>query len=209
MNTPEKWKIAFDLDGTLVDNSTVIRNYVSTALKCEPELWPCETYHGLEKSWPLGHRSKASKLLFDAFQKGEGGVYTDAPPFPYAAQVVNRMNDEGLFGGYITRRPGDERVIKQTVQWLDKHDFPRPERIKFHDGTPDKSAGMCVFHCETIVEDNPLEAARLTSLGYRVILFDQVYNRDLPFHLERFNNWLEFPNLYHRVYEEVTIEEYL
>lgn len=176
--------VVLDIDGVLADSYTPLKEYVCRELGISPDevedkdAWDFYTY------FPEHHQKQAQQLIDKAFWKNEAQVYTNSLPLEGAQRIARLLP----VVGYVTRRP--ETAFKDTLAWLDEHDFPKqPLLLASEDYS--KATLIWLLGSNTIIEDSPKEAVALADQGVNVILMDARYNREVAEHpnIRRVENW--------------------
>lgn len=173
--------IGVDIDAVCADHNEEFRKYVAADLGVTPEdLGDVEDWH--YNSWGLD-REDFLRIHPDAVRRG---LFRDMKPMPNVANTLRELNDAGAHIRIITHRlyvkGNHEPAVVQTGQWLEKNNIPYNDLCMIED--------KYAVDADIYIDDSPTNINNLRSMtGKPVVIFDQVYNRDLPG--PRISNWSE------------------
>ncbi|QAY80160.1 hypothetical protein [Sphingosinicella sp. BN140058] len=172
-------KVALDLDNTLIATVEGARLAMARDHGLEPsEIIDTNIYFD-----PFTHHDEhlAAKLRPDFAFWDREDVLLGAPLLPGAHAAAWRLEQAGLLGCYITRRP--PAVARITLRYREHHGLP-PRPIE-HVGTSDgasyydtcKSTICSRYGISHVIDDHVKEAELLHSAGIEVILVDAPIGR--------------------------------
>lgn len=122
--------------------------------------------------------------------------YGEAEIVEYAKEIIEKLkNQHQLY--FVTAR---SEILKEvTVEWLNAKGFSDIEIYLL--GSDYKINKAKELECHIFIEDNPSNAAQLAEEGFKVILIDNNYNKNIEHkNITRVNNWKDIENI---------IEEYI
>lgn len=114
--------------------------------------------------------------------------YTNCPPYPDAAETLQRLEEEGHEIYYITARPKEHG--KRTMEWMIQTGFPvREDRFYYGMNDEDKVHIIHELELDYYFDDKPAVLETLSGRPLNVFVKNQSYNRYL--NIPRINNWSE------------------
>jgi 5'(3')-deoxyribonucleotidase len=163
--------LGVDLDGVCGDYSGALRQVVAAEKDIDIEALPPQaSWDFLE--WELGPGE------FEEMHRKavlEHRIFRSMPPMPGAADALWRLSDAGVWIRIITHRIygnwGHAVAVGDTVAWLDSVGIPYRD-LCFLGAKPQVEA-------DCYIDDAPHNVDALRDSGAYVIVFDQLYNRDL------------------------------
>lgn len=117
-------------------------------------------------------------------------VMLQAKPYEYVTEAVNRLRAIGYSISVVTDQ-ATEDLLRDTVKWLKIH------KIKYDQlyCTAEKEK----VNCDIYIEDKPSTIENIIKSGKKVIVFDHIYNRELPADIKnkvvRVKNWGEIVDI--------------
>jgi len=117
-------------------------------------------------------------------------VMVKAPTYDYVQEAISRLRAIGYDINIVTDQATDD-LLKDTVKWLKIH------KIKYDQMycTSEKEK----VDCDIYIEDKPSTIENIIKSGKKVIVFDHIYNRDLPNDIKdkiiRVKNWREIVDI--------------
>ena len=174
--------LGLDLDGVCGDYTQIMRNLLAEKRGVELESLT------LDVSWNYPEWGFSDPDEFKEFHKfavEEKNIFASMPAMKGVSKALWELSDARVWIRIITHRLfvhwGHATAARDTVNWLDKEKIPYRELCFVGQKT---EVGADVY-----VEDNPGNIEALRSLGKKVIVFSQPYNKDLPG--PRADNWEE------------------
>ncbi|HEV7762646.1 MAG TPA: hypothetical protein VGO78_26740 [Acidimicrobiales bacterium] len=163
--------LGVDLDGVCGDYSNALRQVVAAEKGLDLATLPVQgSWDFLE--WDLGPGE-----FLELHRKAvlEHRIFRSMPPVAGAADALWRMSDAGIWIRIITHRLygnwGHAVAVGDTVAWLDSVGIPYRD-LCFLGAKPQVEA-------DCYIDDAPHNVDALRASGAYVIVFDQLYNRDL------------------------------
>lgn len=164
--------VGIDLDGVVADYVGGLRPYAAAHFGLEPHELPTPTTYDLTKAWPFTDLADYLALHRESVADG---LYRALPLIDGAAAALRELSDAGAHIRIVTHRlfmgGVHAQVVADTAAWLDAVDIPYMSLC--FTGLKD-SVGAHVY-----VEDAPRMITTLRGEGWRTVVFDQPYNRDL------------------------------
>lgn len=165
--------IGIDVDGVLAKYNEALAEVVETARDLPkgslgpPSGWNFPNWGLTDKSFRVYHTLLMNNIV-------------DMHVYEGAKQVLELLAEEGNTIKIVTARgstrlhdtPVKHRVIQGTVEWLSKHSLPFHE-ICFVD---DKTS----VYADVYIEDSPGHLESFIKNKDNYIIFDHLYNRDVP-----------------------------
>ncbi len=176
--------LGVDLDGVCADYEEGFRRFVATELNRSPEDLPPITHWGYDE-WGLND-DDFIELHSKAVTQH---MHRHLPIIEGCTDALWRLSDAGIWIRVITHRLytnwSHEAVVSDTVAWLDQHKIPYRD-LCFLGAKPQIEADL-------YIDDAPHNIKGLSEAGNEVIVFDQLYNRELPH--RRASSWEEVEEL--------------
>jgi 5'(3')-deoxyribonucleotidase len=163
--------LGVDLDGVCGDYSGALRQVVANEKGVDLASLPPQG------SWDFLEWGLAPGEFEEMHRKAvlEHRIFRSMPPMPGAADALWRLSDAGVWIRIITHRIygnwGHAVAVGDTVAWLDNVGIPYRD-LCFLGAKPQVEA-------DCYVDDAPHNVAALRASGAFVIVFDQLYNREL------------------------------
>lgn len=177
--------IGIDIDAVCADHNEEFKKYVAEYLNIDAsELGDVQDWD--YASWGLD-RETFLHIHPDAVRRG---MFRDMKPMPRVAETIKSLTKAGAKIRIITHRlyinDNHQEAVKQTAEWLDLNNIP------YHD--------LCMIeqkshvNADIYIDDSPFNVNVLREqTGKPVIVFDQLYNRDIPG--PRASSWSEIPEI--------------
>lgn len=174
-------KIGVDIDGTITENFTLIKELACDYFKKDEgdvSFW----------DWDFSKVFNVSKLETQKFwELHEKSIYTLPGPKPFAQQILATLAKEHEIV-YVTARSKDFRDV--TLKWFKHHDIHLSKLIMSED-----KMRICVDEKISIMIDDSPEYIAIADY-INLIMFDYPYNRHVQHpNLWRVNNWNEIITL--------------
>ena len=173
--------LGVDLDGVCADYNHGFRQIVAADKGVDPEELPLPTRWGFEH-WGLDDEEFMRLHMMAVSEKR---MLAHLPAFDGCAEALWRLSDMGAWIRIITHRLyanwGHATAVSDTVAWLDEHRIPYRD-LCFLGAKPQVEA-------DAYIDDAPHNITALREAGNTVIVFDQLYNRELGG--LRAHNWAE------------------
>lgn len=163
-----------DLDGVCADYTGALRAYLVHHGRMSPDAAPSAAHYELtaDEGWPF--RNADEYLAAHKAAEAEH-LYATMKPIPGVSKALQRLADEHVYIRIVTHRlfvSGQHRmVVADTAQWLDDNHIPYMS-LCF---TGLKDSVQATVH----IDDSPANIGVLRAVGQHVVVFDQLYNRDL------------------------------
>jgi 5'-nucleotidase len=163
--------LGVDLDGVCGDYSNALRQVVAAEKGLDLATLP------VQASWDFLEWGLAPGEFLELHRKAvlEHRIFRSMPPVAGAADALWRMSDAGIWIRIITHRLygnwGHAVAVGDTVAWLDSVGIPYRD-LCFLGAKPQVEA-------DCYIDDAPHNVDALRATGAYVIVFDQLYNRDL------------------------------
>lgn len=171
-------KVLVDLDGVVVDSIPLILNVMNRAFATNYTMDELIEYE-FNKMFGRGAKS--------VFELMELNIYRNANPIHLAKEVLERLIKRGIEIYYVTSRSKKYKDV--TCSWLQRYDFPYPERVMF---TRNKSSYAVEEGIDFCIEDAPEFILDYMVINKPVIVFDYPYNRNIDIKNGiRVKNWAE------------------
>lgn len=164
--------LGVDLDGVCGDHTGAFREVVAREKDVDPAglgpqtTWTYEEWGLDEKEFLHLHR----RAVLDH------RMFRTMPVLDGAAEALWRLSDAGVWIRLITHRLyanwGHAVAVADTVAWLDDNGIPYRD-LCFLGQKPQVEA-------DAYIDDAPHNIAELRASGATVIIYDQLYNRELP-----------------------------
>ncbi|STC69789.1 5' nucleotidase, NT5C type [Corynebacterium pilosum] len=166
--------VGVDLDGVVADYTAAIRPYVAQHKGVSPDDLPDPTTYNLVKAgWGIENGAEYLQIHRAAVKDG---LYVNMPAIDGAAEAMRKLSDAGAHIRVVTHRlimgGSHRRVVTDTAEWLDAHDIPYMSLC--FTGLKDSVAA------HVYLEDSPTNIEALRKEGYTTIVYDQLYNREVP-----------------------------
>jgi 5'(3')-deoxyribonucleotidase len=178
-----KFVLGVDLDGVVADFYGGLRPVAAEWLEVPIESLTTKVSYGLPE-WKLD----AAPGGYDALHKfavTQRELFLNLKPIPGAASALRRLSEQGVRIRIITHRLFikyfHETAVRQTVEWLDRHDIPYWDLCFMKD--------KAAVGADLYIEDAPSNVEALRKDGHQAIVFTNSTNSatDPP----RANNWQE------------------
>lgn len=163
--------LGVDLDGVCGDYSNALRQVVANEKGLDLDTLPPQA------SWDFLEWDLAPGEFEDMHRKAvlEHRIFRSMPPVPGAADALWRLSDAGVWIRIITHRIygnwGHAVAVGDTVAWLDNVGIPYRD-LCFLGAKPQVEA-------DCYIDDAPHNVDALRASGAYVIVFDQLYNREI------------------------------
>jgi 5'(3')-deoxyribonucleotidase len=163
--------LGVDLDGVCGDYSNALRQVVAAEKGLDLATLP------VQASWDFLEWDLGPGEFLELHRKAvlEHRIFRSMPPVAGAADALWRMSDAGIWIRIITHRLygnwGHAVAVGDTVAWLDSVGIPYRD-LCFLGAKPQVEA-------DCYIDDAPHNVDALRASGAYVIVFDQLYNRDL------------------------------
>jgi 5'-nucleotidase len=163
--------LGVDLDGVCGDYSNALRQVVAAEKGLDLGTLP------VQASWDFLEWDLGPGEFLELHRKAvlEHRIFRSMPPVAGAADALWRMSDAGIWIRIITHRLygnwGHAVAVGDTVAWLDSVGIPYRD-LCFLGAKPQVEA-------DCYIDDAPHNVDALRASGAYVIVFDQLYNRDL------------------------------
>lgn len=166
--------IITDLDGTVADFRSSFSEYAKLSGV------DLSKTHSLQMDVDNGFPFSEYQALKDKFEGGGG--YADLAPYGDAVCLLAMEHANGTRIYVTTARPVDryQRIWQDTIHWLHLQ-FLSVEAVRFGDDVRLEELRTMQQRGNKVVllEDNPTSAMRAATMGFRVYLRDQPYNRQI------------------------------
>jgi uncharacterized HAD superfamily protein len=144
-------------------------------------------FYNITKSFPKMSPDDVNRFwIYDH----HADVMLKAPAYEYATEAINRLRAIG-YPIWIVTDQATEDLLRDTVKWLKIHKI-RYEKLYC---TAEKEK----IDCQIYIEDKPSTIENIIRAGKKVIVFDHIYNRDLPKDIKnkvvRVKNWREIVDI--------------
>jgi 5'(3')-deoxyribonucleotidase len=173
MTEPDRFVLGLDLDGTVADFYTRMREIASEWTGTPLSELPLDATWGLSE-WGIDGREEYERL--HRFAVTQRQLFTSMKPFPGAPQALRRLGTEGIRIRIITHRlilrHFHATAVAQTVEFLDNHGIPYWD-LCFMRRKGEVGADL-------YVEDSPENIEDLRSRGKDVLIISNSTNRHLP-----------------------------
>lgn len=131
--------------------------------------------------------------IYDSFDDKFTYVYEEA----YLMDGVKEVIDELILSGdevhYVTARSRD--IDSVTKSWIDSQGLDGSKVVSLS-GNLGKVETAKKLRCDIFIEDDPENAINLSKEGFKVILFDTNYNKEIDGeNITRVGNWKEIRNI--------------
>jgi len=190
--TPQNKVCALDLDGCLAkypENWIAFLNH-QRGLTAEAPL-RLEDFQFTFAPLPQIPRRKYYEWKHEFREEGFESLHVE--PMEEASEFTKKIKDLGYKIIVLSARPYKEykRMMVDTIEWLHKHNilydavyWSEEKHVRILRDVP---------FLKFMVEDNPVIANEVASLGYKVFLINRPYNIDIKVqnNIERINNLLE------------------
>ena len=184
-----------DLDGTVALLTPVVKEKIKRVFGLDVKNEDIYVYGPNEHNLPGVTEEQAEAILTFFI---EFSTYGQASPYPHSNKVLQRIYQNGEFGGYITRRqPSSEAVSRY---WLQKHGYPGGPI--YHPMQPRSKAAVVPLHIQAdevyLIEDSLHEAKQFVQYGHRFksILLKPGSNRS---EIITKSDWLEILDWYNSI----------
>jgi 5'-nucleotidase len=165
--------LGVDLDGVCAGYEDGFRRSVARQLGREPDELPPQRVLDQFSEWGL-QPDDFARLHRAAVV--EDRMFRTMAPLPGVSEALWELSDLGVWIRIITHRLcvnwAHETTAADTAAWLDEQRIPYRD-LCFIGAKPDVGADI-------YVEDSPANVLRLRASGRYTIVFDQLYNRELP-----------------------------
>jgi 5'-nucleotidase len=165
--------LGVDLDGVCAGYEDAFRRSVARQLDRDPTELPPQRVLDQFSEWGLQPEDFA-RLHRTAVV--EDRMFRTMTPMPGVSEALWELSDLGVWIRIITHRLcvhwAHETTAADTAAWLDEQRIPYRD-LCFIGAKPDVGADI-------YVEDSPTNVLGLREAGRHTIVFDQLYNRDLP-----------------------------
>jgi 5'-nucleotidase len=165
--------LGVDLDGVCAGYEDGFRRSVARQLGREPDELPPQRVLDQFSEWGL-QPDDFARLHRAAVV--EDRMFRTMAPLPGVSKALWELSDLGVWIRIITHRLcvnwAHETTAADTAAWLDEQRIPYRD-LCFIGAKPDVGADI-------YVEDSPANVLRLRASGRYTIVFDQLYNRELP-----------------------------
>lgn len=182
-----KFVLGVDLDGVCADFAAGLRPIAAEWLGVDADALTDRPSHNYPE-WNLEESGGFDALYRYAVTRR--GLLRDLPPVPGASLTLRRLwTTKRLRIRIITHRLYFEffhrEAISQTIDWLDRHDFPYWDLCFMRD--------KAAVGADLYLEDSADNVRALRAAGHDVIAFIHSQNRDLE--PPRAENWEEVESL--------------
>ncbi len=169
----QKFTLGLDLDGVTGDYEYALREFSARTTGRSVSDYP-----------PPAHWDMVASGWFDTTQHFldthaaavNDGMFATMEAMPGASKALHELSDEGVRIRVITHRllqPGaHRRVVSDTVEFLDTADTPYSDLCFVSNKT--------TVGCDVLLDDAPHNVLAARAAGVPTIVFDQLYNRELP-----------------------------
>lgn len=165
--------IGVDLDGVVADYFNGIRPIACEWLGVPDKALPLEIDYDFKSwgsdKWPGGF------IALHKYAVVKKNFFSTVSPIKDAAQTLRALSEQDFRIRIITYRLcmkwHHSTAVKQTIDWLEKHDIPYWDICFIKDKT--------AVEADVYIEDSPKNYTALKSAGKNVWLFDQGWNRHL------------------------------
>jgi 5'(3')-deoxyribonucleotidase len=178
-----KFVLGVDLDGVVADFYGGLRPVAAEWLEVPLESLPTVVSYGLPQ-WKLD----AAPGGYDALHKfavTQRELFLNLKPIPGAASALRRLSEQDVRIRIITHRLFikyfHETAVRQTVEWLDRHDIPYWDLCFMKD--------KAAVGADLYIEDAPNNVEALRRDGHEAIVFTNSTNSSTA--PPRANNWQE------------------
>ena len=164
--------LGVDLDGVCGDYFNSIRPIAAEWLNVDLKSLTHNASYALTE-WGIGKGAYEFKKLHK-FAVTKRNLFENMLPIVGASKVLRELSELGVRIRIITHRlcikNNHATAVIQTVNWLEKHDFPYWDLCFMKDkGSVD---------ADLYIEDSSSNVQALTEQGKKVIIFDASYNKD-------------------------------
>lgn len=165
--------LGVDLDGVCGDYENAFRKIVAEVKGVDPASIPPQVNWDFD-AWGVNGRDEFLEL--HAYGVNKRHMFVTMDPIEGCADALWRLSDAGVWIRIITHRlhvkGGHSTAVSDTVTWLDAHKIPYRD-ICFMGAKSEVQA-------DCYVDDAPHNVDALRGAGNDVIVFNQLYNCDLP-----------------------------
>jgi 5'(3')-deoxyribonucleotidase len=168
----ESFIFGVDLDGVCADFYGKIREIAAEWMNVPLESLTEDVSYGLSE-WGIEPYGGYEKL--HRFAVTQRNLFRDLEPIENASPVLRKLSERGVRIRVITNRlvikHFHQTSIQQTIEWLDRHDFPYWDLCFMRDK---EAVGANLY-----IDDSPENILRLGSQGAETIIFSNSTNRHL------------------------------
>jgi uncharacterized protein len=183
-------KLGFDIDDTLINLREHAFHLYNQKLNRNVDI---SLFHQLDKveiHELFGMTAEEGGKMWNSSL--EEIYYTNCPPYPDAAETLQKLEQEGHEIYYITARPKEHG--ERTMEWMIQNGFPvRKDRFFYGMNDEDKVHIIKDLELDYYFDDKPAVLETLRDRPLNVFARNQSYNRDL--NIPRINDWSELFDL--------------
>ena len=178
--------ICIDIDGTM----TRPYFFIPYLNKLTGKNLGIEDYTSID--WNFTYGPEHSQMYKD-FDHIHTDIYWENELLEGVKDLVNDLYDRGDRVYIVTAR--SSAIAHVTNAWIDKQGINYTDIFSIS-GNEGKVAMAEKLACDYFIEDDPTNAVNLSQAGYRVILMDAMYNRDVEGdNITRVGSWEEVRKL--------------
>lgn len=177
-----KFVLGVDLDGVVSDFVGDVRLHAAEwfgvpldTLTSSPDYSFTQWGHGMPEAYPALHK----------FAVVNRDMFINSKPILGAPQALRSLSEKGVYIRIITSRIcikcHHAEIVKQTVDWLEKHGIPYWDLCFVKD--------KLAVNADVYIDDSPGNILKLRKHGKSVITFGSSVNYGVPG--LRANNWKE------------------
>ena len=181
-----KRNICIDIDGTM----TSPYFFIPSLTKLTGKNLGIEDYTSID--WNDTYGPEHSQMYKD-FDHIHTDIYWENKLVEGAREVVNDLYDRGDRVYIVTAR--SSAIANVTNAWIDRQGINYTDIFSIS-GNGGKVAMAEKLACDCFIEDDPSNAINLDKAGYKVILMDATYNRNIEGdNITRVSSWEEVREL--------------
>jgi uncharacterized protein len=183
-------KFGFDIDDTLINLREHAFHLYNRKLNKNIGIDVFHSLNTVEIHEPFGLTAEEGGKMWNSLL--EEIYYSNCPPFPFAAEILQELENDGHVIYYITARP--KQHGERTKNWLIENGFPVNDKRFFY-GMNDEDKVYIIeeLGLDYFFDDKPAVLETLVDKPVKVYAKNTSYNQHL--NVPRISNWLELRNI--------------